>query len=443
MDVLINFLQMEDRNLSNIISIPLNFILIYGYYLICSYVLNIKASKKQTILYLFVSGLLLTFSNMLFSLPIYRILYLFLNIIFAVIILKIDILKGILMQCIILIIAATVETVLFFYFHKFIDMNKYSNIFYVVKYRIIIISSIMAFNCVLYAMVRMMKLKIIEFASNRRINILVVSLICMIVMSAQINQILMMNNQNLCFNFAINFIAMILFLWLVVSNLSRFSEIERYKCRIEGLELYNKTLLENQDKLRTFKHDYNNVVQAIGGYVISENLEGLSHFYKELMNDCQEVNRISMLNPEIINNPVIFNIISNKFFIARENKIDMNIDICMNLNEIRIKPYKLAKILGILLDNAIEAANECENKIINIIFREEANNNRQLMIIENTYKDQEVDIVKIFEKNYSTKKRNSGIGLWEVKNILSKTNNLNLYTTKNDKYFKQQLELYA
>lgn len=443
MDVLINFLQIEDRNLSNIISIPFNFILIYGYYLICSYILNIKASKKQTILYLFVSGLLLTFSNILFSLPIYRILYLFLNIIFAVIILKIDILKGILMQCIILIIAATAETVLFFYFHKFIDMNKYVNIFYVVEYRIIIILSIMAFNIALYIIVRMMKFKIIEFASNRRINILLVSLICMIVMSAQINQILVMNNQNLCFNFAINFIAMILFLGLVISNLSRFSEIERYKCRIEGLELYNKTLLENQDKLRTFKHDYNNVVQAIGGYVISENLEGLSYFYKELMNDCQEVNRISMLNPEIINNPVIFNIISNKFFIARENKIDMNIDICMNLNEIRIKPYKLAKILGILLDNAIEASNECENKIINIIFREEANNNRQLMIIENTYKDQEVDIIKIFEKNYSTKKRNSGIGLWEVKNILSKTNNLNLHTTKNDKYFKQQLELYA
>ena len=40
------------------------------------------------------------------------------------------------------------------------------------------------------------------------------------------------------------------------------------------------------------------------------------------------------------------------------------------------------------------------------------------------------------------KKENSGLGLWEVRQILKRNKNLNLYTTKNDKYFKQQLEMY-
>lgn len=35
-----------------------------------------------------------------------------------------------------------------------------------------------------------------------------------------------------------------------------------------------------------------------------------------------------------------------------------------------------------------------------------------------------------------------GLGLWEIRQILKKHNNLNLYTSKDDKLFKQQLEIY-
>lgn len=35
-----------------------------------------------------------------------------------------------------------------------------------------------------------------------------------------------------------------------------------------------------------------------------------------------------------------------------------------------------------------------------------------------------------------------GLGLWEIRQILKKHNNLNLYTSKDDKFFKQQLEIY-
>lgn len=35
-----------------------------------------------------------------------------------------------------------------------------------------------------------------------------------------------------------------------------------------------------------------------------------------------------------------------------------------------------------------------------------------------------------------------GLGLWEIRQILKKHNNLNLYTSKDDEFFKQQLEIY-
>ena len=49
---------------------------------------------------------------------------------------------------------------------------------------------------------------------------------------------------------------------------------------------------------------------------------------------------------------------------------------------------------------------------------------------------------KIFEKGVSEKENHTGLGLWEVRKIIKKTNNVNLYTTKSDKFFKQQLEIY-
>ena len=48
----------------------------------------------------------------------------------------------------------------------------------------------------------------------------------------------------------------------------------------------------------------------------------------------------------------------------------------------------------------------------------------------------------IFEKGVSGKENHTGIGLWEVNQIISKNNNIVLHTSKNDTYFKQQLEIY-
>ena len=66
------------------------------------------------------------------------------------------------------------------------------------------------------------------------------------------------------------------------------------------------------------------------------------------------------------------------------------------------------------------------------------------MIIENTYLIKNVDIDRIFDKDYSTKSKttNSGLWLWEVRQVLKKNNNLNLFTTKNEEFFVQQFEIY-
>lgn len=171
-------------------------------------------------------------------------------------------------------------------------------------------------------------------------------------------------------------------------------------------------------------------------------MQGLKEYYYSLREDCRRTNNMATLNPDIINNPAIYSILCSKYQKADSFNIKINLEFFIDLNELDIKSYEFSRILGILLDNAIEAAGECEEKVINIYFRKEHSRNRNIIIISNTYKDKSVDTEEIFEKGKSGKEKHSGLGLWEVRQYMKKNENLNLYTTKNDKYFTQQLEIY-
>ena len=83
-----------------------------------------------------------------------------------------------------------------------------------------------------------------------------------------------------------------------------------------------------------------------------------------------------------------------------------------------------------------------EDKIVKISFIRENRNNRAVITVQNTYSNKNVDIEKIFEKGKSGKENHSGIGLWEVRNYVKKSKNLDLFTTKTDKFFKQELSIY-
>ena len=216
----------------------------------------------------------------------------------------------------------------------------------------------------------------------------------------------------------------------------------------EGLHLYwvkeryNKTLQILHDNIRGFKHDFWNIVQGIGGYVDKNDMEGLKQYYSKLIEDCQQVNNLTALSPSVVNNPAIYNVVANKYHMADELGIKINLEVIMDLNEFSINSYELTRIIAILMNNAIEASKECKKKVINVTFRKDKNRHMQLVIVENTYKDKNIDTEKIYEKGYSTKEGNTGLGLWEIRQIMKKHNNLNLYTTKTDDFFSQQFEIY-
>lgn len=443
-----NALITEDKTIINIISVPCTFIEVYLYMLIFSPIIKLSSTKKQKILYVvifsitsiintsFIPSLYSSFINMIL-LPI--LIY---------VIFKSSILKALLSQFIIYVIAFLLGTPLLLILTNIFNTSStdFTNIpIYRLIYSI-------AYYVLLYL------IYIILFKRKISINLL--------------DKLKFKNNFTLILNFLIGFIAICMQIYiefyyidyipttlvftslsilLIYFSISLFSLLRTNKLEIttqnlEEEKLYNKTLGILYDNIRCFKHDYNNTVQAIGGYISTNNMDGLKSYYADLLDDCQKVNNLSLLNPEIINNPAIYSILTDKYYRADELGIKINLDVFTDLSNLSIKPYNLTKILGILLDNAVEASSKCETKIINLTFRKDLKVNRDLIIIENTYTNKNINTDRIFEKGYSSKTnedtKSHGLGLWEVRKILKKSKNLNLFTSKNSEYFKQQLEIY-
>lgn len=239
-----------------------------------------------------------------------------------------------------------------------------------------------------------------------------------------------------------NFIFLFAYFCLSFYSLAKIMKLVTTTKKLESAEEYNKTLHILHDSVRGFKHDFDNIVTTIGGYIKTNDMDGLKSYYSQLEEDCTKVNNLYVLDPDIINNPGVYNLITAKYNEALEKGIKVNLTVLLDLNDLHMKIYEFARILGILLDNAIEAASECDEKILNIVFRNESKNNRNIILIENTYKDKDVNIEQIFNKGVSGKQNHTGLGLWEIRQILKKNNNVNLYTNKNEKYFSQQLEIY-
>lgn len=240
----------------------------------------------------------------------------------------------------------------------------------------------------------------------------------------------------------LSFITLLIYFSISVYSLTRVIKLSLTTRKLQSAEEYNHTLHILHDNVRGFKHDFDNIVTTIGGYIKTNDIKGLENYYVQLEDDCQRVNNLYILNPEVVNNDGIYNLLTKKYNEADSKDIKVNISFLLDLSTLNMKIYEFARILGILLDNAIEASSECEEKIINLTFRNDTKNNRQLIIVENTYKNKDVDTEKIFEKGVSEKENHTGLGLWEVRKIVKKNNNANLYTSKSDKFFTQQLELY-
>ncbi len=216
----------------------------------------------------------------------------------------------------------------------------------------------------------------------------------------------------------INIIAIILTFIVNIYNTQRGIKLVQAEEELITEKTYNNTLRELVDSLRTFKHDYNNTLQTIHGYIYTQDMKGLTEYFDEVLSETKTITGLDRLNPELFRNPSLFGLVTAKFESARKSGVTMNFEIYADLNNLDIKTYDFTRILGILLDNAIEASAGSKKKIVNFYVVEK--NSKVTVEISNSFTDTGLKIEEMNERGKSSKGKNRGLGLYKVKDILSR-----------------------
>ena len=73
--------------------------------------------------------------------------------------------------------------------------------------------------------------------------------------------------------------------------------------KIKVYQGYDNNVQTLNDDIRCFKHDFNNIVTTLGGFIACNDMEGLKTFYKTLRRECNNMNNLDVLNPKIFNDP--------------------------------------------------------------------------------------------------------------------------------------------
>ena len=213
---------------------------------------------------------------------------------------------------------------------------------------------------------------------------------------------------------------------------------------MQDLQDYTRNLEAMYNSLRSFKHDYVNILLSLSGYIEDGDMDRLKDFFESkifptknlITGGDYKLNQLSNIGVLEIKS-----LLSAKMIYAHESGIDITIDIPDKVESFLIDTVDLARILGIFLDNAIEAALETGRPQIglNII----QNQGGVSIIISNSVGDNNVALHKLKQKGFSTKIGHQGIGLSNVQKIINSYDNVLHETTMQCGCFTQHMELIA
>lgn len=219
-------------------------------------------------------------------------------------------------------------------------------------------------------------------------------------------------------------------------------DLDMRQASYNRLQEYTNRIEDMYSSLRSFKHDYLNIMLSMSGYIEAGDMSGLrDYFDREIMPLNQKMSTNTSHLNQLINIKIteLKSIISAKLLYATELNINVNIEIESEISEIPMDTVDLSRVLGIFLDNAIEAAVETENP--NIRFAIIDAENEYAIIISNTFHDSAVPHGTLRKPTFSTKSPDRGIGLYNAHAIISKYNDVLWETQTTDTLFIQQIRI--
>lgn len=210
----------------------------------------------------------------------------------------------------------------------------------------------------------------------------------------------------------------------------------------DRLQTYTEQIEGMYSSLRSFKHDYSNIMLSMSGYIEAGDMEGLqTYFNDEIIPANKKLSQNTACLNQLMNLKIIElkSIISAKLLYALEQGITVAIEITEEIVHIPMDALDLSRVLGIFLDNAIEAA--LKTQAPSIAFAIISLEKEYLLIISNTFLDYGLSTAALRQPTVSSKGANRGIGLYNAREIISKYGNVFWDTETNETHFTQRLRI--
>ena len=212
----------------------------------------------------------------------------------------------------------------------------------------------------------------------------------------------------------------------------RYKDMERYSLHIE--ELYKE--------VRSFRHDYTNLLTSLRLGIEEEDIEQIKEVYDSVLKDSSQKlqdNKYDLGRLVNVRDRALKSLLAGKFIKAREKDIVFNVEVPEEIQVESMNLLDFLTIVSILCDNAIEASVEASQPHVSIAFLKSGA--QETFIIENSIKEEGINISEIFSFGVSSKGEDRGVGLYTVMKIVESYPNASLNTTCQDQVFRQVLTM--
>ena len=214
--------------------------------------------------------------------------------------------------------------------------------------------------------------------------------------------------------------------------------LEQKKFEQKHLQTYTDEIVGLYNEIRGFRHDYAGMLVSLQMAIDSGDLQEIDRIYKEVLvkaNQKLRSDKYTYFDLNNIEDSALRSLIAQSIVYARNNGVDFTLEVKDIIRKLSIDLLDLVRILSVLLNNAVEGAAESyfkqmEVAVIKMDFE-------TVIVIQNSCKITMNPSEDVFALGFSTKGRNRGIGLNNVKEILDKYENIILETEMEDNRFRQ------
>ncbi|HHJ8340035.1 TPA: sensor histidine kinase, partial [Streptococcus pyogenes] len=218
---------------------------------------------------------------------------------------------------------------------------------------------------------------------------------------------------------AIYFLLFICFVNLLDRNLRQELQkqvVLQKELQLQNMARYSKQIEGLYQNIRSFRHDYANILTSLKIGIDCKDIEMISSIYHKVLKDSGKVLRgekFNLARLRNINDLPLKSLLFVKLSEAQRLSIPVSIEIGEPISIKNIELIDFLTLVSILIDNAIEGA--AESGIVLCFFEQFG---KQILIVQNDTFEKQINLSTIFERGVSSKGNNRGVGLSNVREIL-------------------------